>query len=204
MLQVLAVRARVLKDRGFVFLWVLITVALIGLALATAAEIYRTQRKRDVEVELLFVGQQFRLAIERYYEATPGPQKRYPTSVDDLLRDPRFPGARRHLRRLYRDPTTGSDEWGLIRLGSGIVGLHSLSEQTPLKVDNFEPSDASFTGKDKYSDWKFTFPPEGSAAPSPPPDARGPGNTALLRPSKHRELQHGGSSAFTVEVRSGD
>ena len=44
----------------------------------------------------------------------------------------------RHLRRLYRDPITGQDEWGLVEApGGGVMGVYSRSEDEPIKSGNF-------------------------------------------------------------------
>ncbi len=55
------------SQRGFTYLVVLFAVALIGLALAGTATVWTTAAKRMREQELLWVGGQFRLAIQRYY-----------------------------------------------------------------------------------------------------------------------------------------
>lgn len=146
-------------ERGFSYLWVLMAVALMSVGMVVAAEVYMTSARRENEKELLFIGRQFREAIARYYESMPGGAKHYPQSLDSLLRDPRFPGMRRHLRRIYIDPMTGKAEWGVLRVGKRIVGVHSVSVAAPLKVGNFEPADAGFAGKKKYSEWVFTHPP---------------------------------------------
>jgi len=143
---------------GFTYLWVLISVALLGLGLTIGTQIYQTQKIRSKEQQLLFIGHQYRNAIQSYYQATPGPQKQYPSSIEDLLRDPRFTGMRRHLRQPYIDPITNEAQWGLIRVGDRIVGIHSLSNRMPIKIGRFEPQDAHFEGAQHYSDWKFTFP----------------------------------------------
>ena len=44
----------------------------------------------------------------------------------------------------------------------GFTGVHSLSENMPLKTAGFAVRDAAFEGKTKYSDWQFAF------APAPP------------------------------------
>jgi hypothetical protein len=51
---------------------------------------------------------------------------------------------------------TGRTEWGLIRgPGGEIFGIHSLSEDAPLKKSNFRLADRNFEGKTKYSEWIF-------------------------------------------------
>jgi len=153
------VSSRSTNESGFAYMWTLFLVALIGASLARGVEIYATTLQRDREQELLFIGNQFRQAIRSYYEIqlTNGKHD-YPPSLDDLITDPRTPGKRRHLRKVYVDPITGADEWGLMRVGGGIVGVHSRSDITPLKQDHFDGDDVGFVGKTKISEWVFTFP----------------------------------------------
>lgn len=154
---------------GFTYLGVLFLVALIGLALASLGSMTSFERRREKEAELLFVGHQFRQAIGRYFEAAPPGMKRYPPNLDVLLQDPRQPGVRRHLRRIYRDPLTGKAEWGIVEApGGGVMGVYSLSQQAPLKTANFDEADAGFEGKRAYSEWTFIYvPPKAGERPLP-------------------------------------
>jgi len=156
------------RARGFTYLTVLFVVALMGAGLALAGDVWHTSMRREKEAELLFIGDQYRLAIAQYYLS--GPQRQYPRALADLLKDPRRPGAERYLRRLYPDPITGKDEWGIVKApDGGILGVHSLSEEPPIKIANFRVRDAAFEGKTKYSDWKFVYAPaaQGTAAQKP-------------------------------------
>lgn len=150
-------------------------VALMGVSLAITSEMYLTSVQREKERELIFIGREFRDAIGRYYETVgAGAQRQYPVSLEDLLKDPRFPNARRHLRRIYIDPMTGNGKWGTVLVNGRIAGVYSLSEKTPIKQDNFESAESSFRGKEKYSEWRFTYPPELqliSPAQAPVPNA---------------------------------
>jgi type II secretory pathway pseudopilin PulG len=142
--------------QGFTYLGVLILVAVMGVALAAAGEIWHTASQREKEQQLLFVGDQFRRAIGRFEAHTPGQARRHPLSLDELLKDPRYPETRRYLRRIYLDPMTGKAEWGLITGPDGeIFGVHSLSEAEPIKKARFRLADKAFEGKLKYSDWVF-------------------------------------------------
>lgn len=147
------------RARGFAYLWTLLLIALMGVGLVIASEIYSTAVQRDRERQLIFIGREFRNAIARYYESNAGgAQHQYPATLDDLLKDPRFPHAQRHLRRLYIDPMTGKAEWGTVLIKGRIAGIHSLSEKMPIKQDHFEVSEAGFRGKEKYAEWVFTYP----------------------------------------------
>lgn len=158
------------RARGFAYLWTLMLIAFMGVGLVIASELYTTAARRDKERELLFIGHEFRNAIERYYRA--GGRNQYPLALEELLKDPRFPGAKRHLRRLYSDPTTGKPEWALVLVQGRIAGVHSQSAQLPVKQDNFDDDDAGLRHKAQYAQWVFAYPhdlfiPPPGAVPAP-------------------------------------
>lgn len=154
---------------GFTYLFVLMLIALIGMALALAGTFWQTGVQRARETELLFIGEQYRQAIRSYYLLDPA-QPRLPPSIDALLEDSRRPGVARHLRRAYRDPFTG-DEFVLIRTpgSQGIVGVHSPSDGHPLKTAGFAPEHEAFAKASRYAEWQFVFNPASQAIASPPP-----------------------------------
>lgn len=146
-------------QRGFTYLVVLLAIALMGATLALAGTVWHTEVTREKEVELLFIGGEFRRAIKQYYQA--GGQ--YPGRLEDLLKDPRQPATVRYLRKIYPDPITGKKDWGLVRgPNNGIIAVHSLSQAMPLKTAGFASADKDFEGKTKYSEWQFV------ALPAPP------------------------------------
>ncbi len=152
------------RQGGFTYLGLLAFVAIMGVGLLAAGEVWQTAQRREKERELLFIGDQFRSAIGRYYEHPAGGASRYPATLEDLLKDPRSPSTQRYLRRIYRDPITGSTEWGVIRKpDGGIYGVYSLSEVEPLKHANFSLADKDFEGKVKYADWIFAYVPKENA-----------------------------------------
>lgn len=145
---------------GFTYIGLMALIAVMGSMLAAAGEVWHTAQKREKEQELLFIGNQFRLAIAGYYAHTPGEAQRYPSTIEELLKDPRYPSVQRHLRKIYRDPMTGSENWGLLKGPDGeIYGVYSLSEEEPLKKNNFSLVDRNFAGKTRYADWVFMHAP---------------------------------------------
>ncbi len=146
------------RQQGFTYLSLIILVAIIGLVAAAGLKMGALLQRRAAEQELLDIGAAFGDALASYARATPAGQPQQPGSLKDLLKDPRFPGTRRHLRKLHVDPITGRAEWGLMYLagGSGVVGVYSLSDARPIKVGNFEPRFQQFAGRERFSDWKFT------------------------------------------------
>ena len=142
------------EQRGFTYLTVLFIVAILGGGLALIGQMWETVAKREKEAELLFIGHQYRKAIERYFLT--GPQRQYPRTLEDLVKDPRRPGTERYLRKLYPDPVTGAAEWGIVKApDGGILGVHSLSTDKPLKLAGFKLRDAGFERAQTYADWKF-------------------------------------------------
>lgn len=158
------------SEKGFTYIWMMFVVAMIGITLAGAGQVWRTEARREKEKELMFVGEQFRQAIGSYYESSPGMPRRYPDSLEKLLLDNRFPTVKRHLRKIFIDPMTASGEWGLVRRpGIGIIGVYSLSTQAPLKRANFHERYTVFEEAESYRDWKFTYSPGGTEGAAPQP-----------------------------------
>lgn len=140
------------RQTGFTYLVMLLAVAIFGAGLAAVGPVWHALLQRDREIELLYVGNQFRMAINRYYAAN----HHYPLHLEDLVLDERSQGIRRHLRKIFVDPMTGRAEWGTVKSAEGrVVGVYSLSEARPLKRAGFRTNEAAFAGKDKYSDWVF-------------------------------------------------
>jgi type II secretory pathway pseudopilin PulG len=161
-------------NRGYTYFGVLFAVALIGLSLAGAAAVWKILQQREKERELLFIGQQYIDAIASYYHAAPGGAKKYPRDMAELLRDPRYPNIKRHLRKPWRDPLTGSSQWGVVLTKQGgIAGIFSKAEGIPLKQANFGVLDALLAGKISYHDWKFIYIAAADDAPKETADNQG-------------------------------
>ncbi len=141
-------------SRGFTYLTLLLMIVVMGIVLGAAAEVWHTAVQREKERELLFIGNQFRTAITLYYRN----HAKFPHNLEDLLKDPQYAFTKRYLRKIYRDPITGASEWGVVRIADGgIVGVHSLSENHPVKIAGFGVAGNSFAGAVKYSDWVFAY-----------------------------------------------
>ena len=144
------------RESGFTYIGLLFAIAILGITLSTVGVVWSTQLRRDKEAELLFVGDQFRLAIGRYVRS--GGQ--YPLALTDLVEDKRTPVPRRFLRRIYPDPMTGDTDWQLILAPQGgIMGVTSNSKGKPIKVAGFPTADASFEKTECYCDWNFIYRP---------------------------------------------
>lgn len=116
--------------------------------------------RRDAERELLAIGAEFQQAFRSYAGIAAGAvapmSGQGPRSLDDLLKDPRVPGVRRHLRQLYADPLTGKSEWGLVLDAHGrIVAVHSLAAGKPIRQAGFEPQFTAMENAESYRQWVF-------------------------------------------------
>ena len=165
------------SSRGYALIGLLIFLALLGAGSAATLMVGSTLQQRSNEAELLFIGAQYVRALQSYYAATPLGQKPYPTQLTDLLRDPRYAGVRRHLRKIYVDPMTGKDDWVLLTAPTGgFLGVHSRSTLAPLKVALFDAPFAYLEDQKSYADWVFGITLQGvpGATSIPPPPAATP------------------------------
>jgi type II secretory pathway pseudopilin PulG len=156
-------------EQGFGYVFLLVLIAVLGGLSAYSLEKGQLLSRRQAEQELLSVGRTFEEALYSYSGVHPpephsGPLPGLlmvtgPAQLEDLLRDPRMPGVKRHLRKIYPDPLTGKTEWGLVRNQAGrIVGIHSLSTDTPIKKSGFDARYAHFGVAERYQDWRFGLP----------------------------------------------
>lgn len=171
------------RARGVVLMGLVVMLALGGLAVANFTEAAASVRQRELEAQLLWVGQQYRQALESYYRASPGPHKHLPVSLEELLRDSRFPQPVRHLRRLYPDPMQPEVPWGALRRGAQIIGVYSQSDGVPLRRTGFAPGLESFEGAGQYADWRFMFVPRAPTSPAGPAPVRPNASSASTTPA---------------------
>jgi type II secretory pathway pseudopilin PulG len=143
------------RQPGFTYLGLLFAMAVAGIALAGTGVLWQMEGRREKEKELLFNGEEYRRAIGSYYDKSPGSEKQYPASLEDLLLDKRFPNPVRHLRRLYRDPMVADGQWSLIRQQGRVAGVASKSADKPIKRAGFTPEQQGFDTAGSYSEWHF-------------------------------------------------
>ncbi|MCC6072680.1 type II secretion system protein [Massilia sp. GCM10020059] len=169
------------RNGGFTYIGLVVLLAILGLVAAAGMKTGSLMQRAAAEEELLEIGAAFSEALRSYAAATPRGQPQQPPNLEALLKDPRFPGVRRHLRRIFVDPVTGKAEWGVMTNGdkAGVTGVYSLSAARPLKVGNFDARFLNFDNKERISDWKFTAAGQGiivvnPGGATPPPADAGP------------------------------
>ncbi|MBQ5948833.1 type II secretion system protein [Massilia sp. ST3] len=168
------------RQGGFTYLGLVIFVAIVGMVGAATLKIGSLLQRAAAEEELLEIGAAFGAALQSYAAATPKGMPTYPPTLQELLKDPRFPEVRRHLRKIFVDPMTGKAEWGIVYAGgqTGVLAIHSLSTAKPLKIGNFDSRFQGLENKEKISEWRFVAggqglltpgKPAAPGAPKPPP-----------------------------------
>ena len=160
------------SQRGAILLMLMVVVVIMGLSAGIAGQSWRSTMQKAREAELLWRGQQYQQAIASYYAVKHGPQQMLPAKLEHLIRDPRFPGVVRHLRKQYDDPMTGED-WELVTdPAERIIGVRSTSELEPFRQDGFPKELEKLQGKSSYKEWEFVFePPKKKSAAQPKPAA---------------------------------
>lgn len=171
------------RQSGMLLLSVLVFLAIAALGLTLVTQRWSDAKRRDDEEELLRVGMQYRLAIESYYNRSPGRVKQLPGQLEDLVKDPRFPAPVRHLREVYADPLAPAKEWGLLRRGTAIVGVYSQAEGRPFRQANLTPWLGYEVQAETYEQWRFSFTvpaaASGASAANPAGNNLPGGNTPL-------------------------
>jgi type II secretory pathway pseudopilin PulG len=114
-------------EDGYLLLTVLVMVFLLLLALSVAAPKVAKEIQRDKEQEAVQRGLQYRRAIQLYYKKFGA----YPGDIKQLEKTNEI----RFLRKRYKDPITGQDDWRLIHIGEAKVppmGMFGQPLQTGL------------------------------------------------------------------------
>ncbi len=117
-------------ERGFALLVVMLMAAAIAFSLYIQIPRYAFETMREREQLLQDRGNQYKRAIQVYY----GVNKRYPARLEDLEKS----NDKRFLRRRYKDPMTGKDEWRLIHT-NGSALTDSLVQKPPAQNANGTP-----------------------------------------------------------------
>ncbi len=109
------------RERGFALLLVFALAASVAILIYLEIPRVAFERQRDKEALLIDRGEQYARAIELYARA----MKKYPQTLDDLEKSQTV----RFLRRRYKDPMSGKDEWRLVHMGPNGQYLDSKIHQ---------------------------------------------------------------------------
>lgn len=103
-------------QQGYVLLALMLAVTMILIALSIEAPRIAQQIKREREEELYHRGMDYATAIKRFVHKNGG---RYPVSVEQLEDTNHI----RFLRKRYKDPMTGEDNWRLVHFGEAEIKI---------------------------------------------------------------------------------
>lgn len=111
------------QESGFALLLVFVMAASVAILLYNEMPRQVFESQRVVEQDLVYRGEQYQRAIQLFVRAN----RRYPASMDELesLSNKRF------LRRRYKDPMTGDDEWRLVHIDAAGFYTDSLVHEPP-------------------------------------------------------------------------
>jgi hypothetical protein len=115
-------RPRRQREGGFALLLVFVFAAAVAFAIYQELPRAAFESARDKEQLLIDRGKQYERAIEVYYAVN----KRFPAELKDL----EDTNQKRYLRRRYKDPLTGQDEWRLIHTNGSFL-TDSLVQKPP-------------------------------------------------------------------------
>src|SRR5947209_6988137 len=107
------------NQEGYILLAVMLLMTLLLITLSLELPRISQQIKRSKEEELVHRGEQYKMAIKRFVRKN----GRYPASLEQL----ETANNMRFLRKRYKDPMTGKDEWKLLHVGE--VQLNAANGQ---------------------------------------------------------------------------
>ena len=165
------------KSRGYTLVALIVAMTVMSILIAAVLPMASAESQRDKEAELIFRGFQYAEGIRTFRKR----YGRYPNTLKEM-----FEMRPRTLRKLWKDPMTNSDKWGLITLagaplitpggapvspGGGMAPTPAPT-RTPGALGN--PGDAPpgpimgvystskkkgyrlFSGRENYNEWQFT------------------------------------------------
>src|SRR5262249_19459183 len=103
-------------EAGYVLLALMLAVTLILIALDVEAQRMAQQIQRDKEQEMYNRGIDYATAVKRFVHKNGG---RFPVSIEQLENTNHI----RFLRKRYKDPMTGEDNWRLVHFGEAEVKI---------------------------------------------------------------------------------
>jgi type II secretory pathway pseudopilin PulG len=97
-------------SRGYTLVALIVGMTVMAILIAAVLPLASTGAQRDKEDELIFRGLQYAEGIRTFRKR----YGRYPNTLKEM-----FEVRPRTLRKLWKDPMTNSNNWGLITQGSG-------------------------------------------------------------------------------------
>ena len=100
-------------SRGFTLVALIIGMTVMSILIAAVLPMASMEAQRDKEAELIFRGLQYAEGIRTFRKR----YGRYPNTLKEM-----YEVRPRTLRKLWKDPITNSDKWGIVSLTTGAPG----------------------------------------------------------------------------------
>ncbi len=98
------------RRRGYAYVALVVGLAVMSILMAAVLPMASAESQRDKEAELIFRGLQYAEGIRNFRKRF----GRYPTTLKEM-----YETHPRTLRKLWKDPMTNSNDWGLITAIAG-------------------------------------------------------------------------------------
>lgn len=149
------------SERGFALLFVFVMAASVAILFYLELPRAAFESQRVKEGMLIERGEQYSRAVKLYVRKW----NKYPANLEELENTNNV----RYLRRRYRDPLTGKQEWRLIHVGPGGVFTDSLVYDKAKDVKGIESDKDKEKGKDGKAEAASSFISSGPAFGSTDP-----------------------------------
>ncbi|HEY6349007.1 MAG TPA: hypothetical protein VI636_06315 [Candidatus Angelobacter sp.] len=116
-------RYKMRSQAGYILLSIMLLITLMLLTLSIELPRISQQIKREKEEELIHRGNEYKSAIRKFFRKF----GRYPLSIDQLENTNNM----RFLRKRYKDPFTGKDDWRLLHPGEVQVNVLNQGVAAP-------------------------------------------------------------------------
>lgn len=115
------------KERGILLVGLLVSMTVMIILLTASAQSWATIMQRERELEVIFRGNQYIIALQQYAKEHGGA---YPMELEELLK--KGPTGHRYIRQLFRDPFDKKGEWNLLYLSPNGKGAINPNARFPL------------------------------------------------------------------------
>lgn len=119
-------RVRRMGERGVLLISLLVAMTVMIILLTASAQSWTTIMQRERELELIFRGNQYIIALQQYAKEHGGA---YPMELEDLIKE--GPMRHRYIRQMFRDPFDEEGEWNLLYLAPNGKGAINPNARFP-------------------------------------------------------------------------
>ena len=143
-------------EEGYVLVAVMFLLAIFVLSMAVAIPRIKESIERDREIETMHRGKQYARAIKLYHKKFGA----YPPNVEALV----MTNNTRFLRKRYKDPITGADDWRPIHIGENKTPMALGFFGEPLALSGSTVAGTGVSGGNTGTSSNSLFPDSGSSA----------------------------------------